>query len=1049
MKNTEKQYWKGTEQLTNDPDFVKSNEGEFPEYLPVNSNSSNTSEKTGSSRRDFLKLMGFSLSAASLAACEAPVRKAIPYLHKPVDLDVGIPNYYASTYSNGGNYCAVVVKTRDGRPIKIEGNKLSKVSGGGTSAQVEASVLSLYDTQRLRGAQIEGKKADWEQVDTLVKQQLTSISAAGGRIAIVSKSILSPSTKETLKRFSEVYPGTQVISYDPVSASGIMKANHEVFGVKSLPSYHFNKADTIVSFSCDFLGTWINPVKFSADFAKTRKLGPTKKQMSRLYQFEANLSLTGANADYRIPVRPSKEGILIGSLYNELATTLGAPVLQVPKIADEALQGYISAAAKDLLKARGKSLVVSGNNDTEVQIVINAINYLLDSYGNTIDLDAEAYFRQGDDAEMESFVADLSGGKIDAVIFYNCNPVYDHPLGASIAASIEKTKLSVSTSEYKDETASQVSVIAPDHNYLESWSDSMPVKGHFSMSQPAISPLFKTRQAQNSFLAWAGIEKEYYEVIQEYWKENLFSAQNEISDFQFFWDKCLHDGVYELKSETSNEVNLTWNPSSIASSISAKYKQDNSSTELVIYEKVGVGDGSQANNPWLQELPDPISKACWDNYVTVSQRWANENGLKMFESNTYKVKLTIGDAELLVPALVQPGQAEGTIGLALGYGRTHAGKVGNGVGVNVYPYLRKIGNQRVMFVTEGVSIEPTRDSARIAQTQTHHTFMNRGYVIQESVLGEYQRDPMAGRYTPYVETSPSLAKKLGSESTKLPPGAISMWKGHEYPNHHWAMAIDLNSCTGCGACVVSCQAENNVPVVGRQEVINRREMHWLRIDRYYSSASSASTLKELEVAAENPEVVFQPMLCQQCNNAPCETVCPVAATTHSTEGLNQMTYNRCIGTRYCANNCPYKVRRFNWFKYHDNEKFADNSSMNNDLGKMVLNPDVTVRSRGVMEKCTFCVQRIQLGKLEARKDKRPVKDGEIKTACASACPTEAIVFGDIKDPQSQVAQLLRFEDNGDYQQVKEERAYHVLEYLNVKPNVWYFTKIRNKAELNA
>ena len=468
------------------------------------------------------------------------------------------------------------------------------------------------------------------------------------------------------------------------------------------------------------------------------------------------------------------------------------------------------------------------------------------------------------------------------------------------------------------------------------------------------------------------------------------------------------------------------NLNQLASAINDSYPAQTEGLELVLYQKVGIGNGRQANNPWLQEMPDPISKACWDNYLTVSQPLANELGIEMENMMTRKARVTANGTSVVVPVLVQPGQAAGTVGLALGYGRTKAGKVADGLGVNAYPMISKTNGFTSYFNTD-VQIEILDEDYRIAQTQTHETFMGRETVIQDALLAEYQEDPAAGRFKPHIETYDGPKE----------PSEISLWKGHTYPNHHWMMAIDMNSCIGCGSCTVACQVENNVPVVGRQEVINRREMHWIRIDRYYSSDAPAGDYAAMEVASENPEVTFQPMLCQQCNNAPCETVCPVAATTHSSEGLNQMTYNRCIGTRYCANNCPYKVRRFNWFKYHDNKEFAGvNIAMNDDLGKMVLNPDVTVRARGVMEKCTFCIQRIQLGKLEAKKEKRRPRDGEINTACEEACPTRAITFGDANDPQSDISKLVSSEYG--------ERAYRVLEEIGVSPNIWYLNKIRNK-----
>ncbi|MGY6521021.1 MAG: TAT-variant-translocated molybdopterin oxidoreductase [Mongoliitalea sp.] len=1019
MKENKKTYWKGLEELTNDESVIRNAEREFPE---------GPSTLDGSSRRDFLKMMGFSLAAASLAACEAPVRKAIPYVNKPVDINPSIPNYYASTFASGGDYASIVVKTREGRPIKIDGNELSPISQGGTSAIVEASVLSLYDKQRLAGPLADGEQVEWSALDAQVKSQL----ASAGAVKIVTNTILSPSTEKALQQFADAFGGAEVITYDPVSAYGITKAAEMTYGSAVLPTYHFNKASVIVSFGADFLGTWISPIEFAKQYSKTRKITKEKPTMSRHFQFESNLSLTGANADYRTPIKASQNGLAVLALYNAIARKAGAATVSGAAVEIE----YLDKAANELWANRGKSIVVSGSNDPNVQVVINAINDLLDNNGATVDFSTPTYFRKGNDAKMNQFVTDLKAGRVGGVVFFNCNPVYDFVNGAELGEAIAKAKVSVATNGTLDETASLVKFVAPDHHYLESWNDFNPRKGHYSLSQPVISPLFNTRQAQESFLIWAGNDTNYYDFLQENWRSTLFSTQSETTSFQEFWDRSLFNGVYAVES-TSTPVTGSADVSVAASAINRVYKADNAGTELVVYTKVGLGNGTFANNPWLQEMSDPISKATWDNYLTVSQSWAAEQGLKMFEGATKKAKVTIGDKTITVPVLVQPGQAKGTVGLALGYGRSKAGRVANGVGVNAYELLTNANGFTSYEITEGVSVELTSDSYKIAQTQTHQTYMDRQYVIQESTLPEYKENPSAGRDFP----------KVYMEGEFVKPSKISLWKGHRYSNHHWGLAIDMNSCIGCGACTVACQVENNVSVVGKEEVLNRREMAWIRIDRYYSSPEGASSNKELEAAADNPEVIFQPMMCQHCNNAPCETVCPVAATTHSSEGLNQMTYNRCIGTRYCANNCPYKVRRFNWFKYHDNKAFAAvNVAQNDDMGKMVLNPDVTVRARGVIEKCSMCVQRIQSGKLTAKKEGRKVQDGEINTACATACPTNAIVFGDMNDPESNITKMLKIEDNNDSptKEVGEERAYHVLEYLNVNPNVWYFTKIRNK-----
>ncbi|MCH7409004.1 TAT-variant-translocated molybdopterin oxidoreductase [Belliella sp. DSM 111904] len=1027
MKENNKTYWKGIEQLTNDPEFVKNADKEFPEFA------SSGSGEEGPSRRDFLKLMGFSLAAASLAACEAPVRKAIPYVNKPVDINPSIPNYYASTFASGGDYASIVVKTREGRPIKVDGNELSSINGKGVSAIVEASVLSLYDKQRLAGPHINGERADWAKLDSEVKSKL----ASAGAVKIVTNTVISPSTEAALAKFAEAFGGAEIITYDPISNYGITKAAEVSYGAAALPTYQFDKAKVIVSFGADFLGTWISPIEFAKQYAKGRKITKEKPEMSRHYQFESNLSLTGSNADYRTPIKASQSGLAVLALYNAIAKKAGSSTYTAPAVEIANLE----KAANELWASRGASLVVSGSNDPNVQVVINAINDLLSNNGVTVDYSKPSYFRKGDDARMNQFVADLNAGRVGGVVFYNCNPAYDFAKGAELAAGIAKAKVSVATNGTMDETASLVQYVAPDHHYLESWNDFNPRKGEYSLSQPTISPLFDTRQAQDSFLTWSGDTTSYYDFLQENWRSSVFGTQSETSNFQEFWDRSLFNGVYSIASESVASSALG-DISAAASAIAKAYKADNTGTELVVYTKIGIGNGTFANNPWLQEMSDPISKATWDNYLTVSQKWANDNGLKMFEGATQKAKLTVGDKSVIVPVLVQPGQANGTVGLALGYGRTKAGRVANGVGVNAYELLSLKDGFVNFAVTEGVSVELTSDKYKIAQTQTHQTYMGRDFVVQESILPKYKEDAFAGRYQP----------KIYKEGEFVKPSKISLWKGHQYSQHHWGLAIDMNSCIGCGACTVACQVENNVAVVGKQEVLNRREMAWIRIDRYYSSDAEVGDNDGLEVAAENPEVVFQPMMCQHCNNAPCETVCPVAATTHSSEGLNQMTYNRCIGTRYCANNCPYKVRRFNWFKYHDNKSFsAVNVAQNDDLGKMVLNPDVTVRARGVIEKCSMCVQRIQSGKLTAKRENRKVQDGEINTACATACPTDAIVFGDMNDPNSKITATLKIQEDtlSATKEVNEERAYHVLEEVNVNPNVWYFTKIRNKDKSEA
>ncbi len=1025
MEESKKIYWKGIEQLANNPAFIKNAYKEFGEALQE--------EDPGHSRRDFLKMMGFGMSAVALAACEAPVRKAIPYVNKPVDIDPSIANYYASTYTNGGDYCSIVVKTREGRPIKIDGNALSSVTKGGTSAQVEASVLSLYDNSRLRGPIASQKKISWEDLDRQVISRLGQVESQGGQLRIVSNTVLSPSTKAAIQRFISKYPTVQLVQYDQVSQYGMLKANQESFGTAMIPSYDFSKVSVVLGVACDFLGSWVSPIEFTKQYAISRGVSAEKRDMSRHYQFESILSVTGANADYRTQIKPSEEGAVIIQLYNLIAGKAGKST-----IPGGVLKTHLAQAANDLWAARGKALVVAGSNDKAIQIVVNGINDMLGSYGSTILPGSPVNYRQGNDEAMAGVIRDAEAGVVEGIIFYNCNPVYDHPLGDKLAAAMKKLPLTISTSYKEEETGLLSQFLAPDHHYLEAWNDAEPKKNYFSLAQPAITPIFKSRPAQESFLVWAGeADADYFEFMKSNWRTWFYKDSSQ--PFQTFWDKCLYDGVWEVPDATASSATVFAGDVNAAAAVIASYKS--SGFELVLYESGSIGNGSQANNPLLQELPDPITKAVWDHYVTVSPKDAKD--IDFSESITKYYTITANGRTIKLPALVQPGQTPGTIGVPLGYGRTRAGRVADGVGQNVYPMVAMV-NGSFKYSVSNVRFEKTDETYQIAQTQTHNTFMGRETVIQETSLAEYKDVNWDREFHPKVTT-------WADEEHKVDPGSISIWKGHNYPDHHWGMAIDLNSCIGCGACVVACNVENNVALVGREEVINRREMHWLRIDRYYSSDAAPDDRKGLEEAADNPEVVFQPMLCQHCNNAPCETVCPVAATTHNTEGLNQMVYNRCIGTRYCANNCPYKVRRFNWFKYHDNSAFETvNPAMNTELGKMVLNPDVTVRSRGVMEKCSFCVQRIQLGKLNAKKDRRRMVDGEVTTACQASCSTGAIVFGDISNPESKISRLLEIRPSDPKHPEKMDklagnpRAYQVLEEVGVKPNIWYLTKVRNK-----
>ncbi|MBK9285896.1 MAG: TAT-variant-translocated molybdopterin oxidoreductase [Sphingobacteriaceae bacterium] len=1084
-----KKYWRGLPELHNSPEFQEKHKNEFADPLPIDEFlNDEANQSNGTSRRDFLKVMGFSTAAVALAACETPVNKSIPYLVKPEEVTPGIANFYASTFYDGHDYASVLVKTREGRPIKIEGNDLSKVSHGGTSARVQASILSLYDGARLRGPKVKGADATWKTADDTVAAALN----AGGAIRILSSTIISPSTKAVIAEFKAKYPNTKHVMYDAISYSALVSANKNVFGKSVIASYDFSNANTIVGIACDFLGNWLNPIEFAKQYAKTRKVTKEKPEMSKHYHFEANLSLTGANADNRYMVKPSELGKITVALFNEVAGATGnTKVSGDEKIGNADAAKAIKKAAEELLKNKGKSLVVSGVNDENIQTLVNGINKMLDNYGKTVDVELHYNLKQGNDADFIELISDMAAGKVGVLMTHNCNPVYTSPASLKFADAYKKVATKVSFAQVLDETASLADVVCPDHNYLESWGDANPKRGHYSLQQPTINPIFAkprhegTRQFQNSILKWSGVKTDYLAYLQGYWNNHIFPAQGKFLDFESFWANALHDGVVKVavhkvvntvapieKDSTGNpilngvavameeavsdsvkleEAPKVQNPISPeevlptpdynkAATAATSFKS--AATEIFVYEKIGLGNGNYSNNPWLMELPDPISKVTWDNYITMSPIDVKEMGLhEMLRQDIIGsiVELTVNGVKLEVPVFPQPGQAPGTIGLALGYGRAaETLKVANGIGVNAFQVLTVSGNNIIPF--SAATVSKTENTHKFAATQIQHTIMGREeYLLRETSLNEYKTKDKS-YYNPAAElTVHGGGKKHVSE--------IDLYGAFDRPNHKWGLTIDMSTCIGCSACVVACTSENNVAVVGKEEVAKTRDMFWLRIDRYYTSNTTKQSADahglmetkkmyiEMENPSENPKVTFQPMMCQHCNHAPCENVCPVLATSHSNEGLNMMTYNRCIGTRYCANNCPFKVRRFNWFNYNTNNMFTDINPTQSELGRMVLNPDVVIRERGVMEKCSMCQQRLQAGKLAAKKAGTPLQDGSIKTACQQACPTNAIIFGDVNDENAEVTKWRQ-----------DDKNYVLLEELGVKPTVSYLLKVRNVDE---
>ncbi|WP_306353414.1 TAT-variant-translocated molybdopterin oxidoreductase [Flavobacterium sp. '19STA2R22 D10 B1'] len=1020
--SSNKKYWKSVEELNDNSSIVETlRNNEFVEEIPTDEFLGDKDSLSASSttRRDFLKYVGFSTAAVSLAACEGPVMKSIPYVVQPEEIIPGVADFYATTIADGYDFANILIKTREGRPIKVEINNLpdSKIC---PNARVHASVLSLYDSMRLKQPKISGKNDSWDNVDAKVKASLADAQANGGQVVLLTNTTASPSTDKLIAEFSAKYANVKHIVYDAVSSSEALDAFQEAYGERALAEYDFGKAATIVSVGADFLGDWQGG-GYDSNYGKGRI--PANGKMSRHIQFESNMSLTGANADKRYPMTTNEQKLALVKIYSIVT---GASV-SVPKLANEEV---VVNAAEQLKNAGSKGVLVSGIQDKNAQLLVLAINQALKS--EAFDTVKTRQIRKGNTTQVAQLLNDIKAGSVHTLIMSGINPVYTLPNGKEFGEALKnnKVKLSVSFTMKEDETALVSSIAAPAPHYLESWGDVNIVKGHYSLIQPTIRPLFDTKQFQDALLSWTGNTVSYYDYLKAYWSASILSGKT--------WNQAVHDGLFvsgNVTGSTAGSANFAGAASTLAQSKAVD------GLELVLYTKTGMGDGQQANNPWLQEFPDPITRVSWDNYVTMSRVDAEKLGLKNYNVangglNGSYVTLEVGGTKLeKVPVIIQPGQAKGTVGVALGYGRKAAMKTEMQVGVNAYMLYKNFNN------VQGVKITKESGDHEFACVQLQRTLMGRGDILKETTLNVFNtKDAKEWNLVPMV----SLDHK------PIEASKVDLWTEFDRSvGHHFNLSIDLNACTGCGACVIACHAENNVPVVGKDEVRRSRDMHWLRIDRYYSSEetfagdekkkgkasglmNSIDTFSSMEHPSDNPQVAFQPVMCQHCNHAPCETVCPVAATSHGRQGQNHMAYNRCVGTRYCANNCPYKVRRFNWFLYNKNSEF--DYHMNDDLGRMVLNPDVVVRSRGVMEKCSFCIQSTQAVILKAKREGRPVASGEFNNACAcsAACGSGAMVFGDVNDKESEVAKL-----------AEDDRMYHLLEHIGTKPNVFYHVKVRN------
>lgn len=1003
-------FWLGLEDYEGSEEFKKLAENEFL-TSPLKSDDGTD----GVARRDFLKLMGASLALATTGCIRRPAQTIIPYAQAPKEVTPGEPNFYASSWFDGYEGYGVVVRTLEGRPIKMEGNPLHPVNQGSLTARAHAEILALYDPDRLKSpkrnlvnkarSNKETINTTWSVADERIVPQLKK-----GGIAILTGPVTSPSTRAVIGDFRSAYGGVRHFVWDSMGLDTVAEANRRSYGRAVVPRYRLNEAKMFVSIDADVLGTYISPAEFSKMVSAARRPG---KDMLRMVTFESNVSLTGLNADDRVRIKPSQQmDVVLGLLY-EVGVNLAKHPAATSARNRTFLEGYkdvatrlgmesalFSQIAAQLWENRGQSVVMAGGLPTmtseavDLQVAVNLLNTVLGNDGKTID-HANGYDfvsgSTGAQTQLAELMKEMAEGKVQTLIIHGVNPAYSFADAGAFTAAAAKVEMVISTSNWNDETASLADFVLPSGTSLESWGDHEFKPGVYSIQQPTIRPLHDSRSFEESLFAWASLGPQapnrvktigqWFEFVRSVWRAEVFPKAGAGQSFDDFWITTLQNGVVDTAKGRGAGGARSFN----SDAFSVKPRAQQEGFELVLYQTVQLGDGKYANVSWLQELPDPVTKIVWDNYLMVSPNTAKAQQLKDGDV----LALTVGQRTVDVPVHVQVGLHDEVLALAVGYGRTAAGRVGNGVGVNAYQFAVVGDSGRATFSGLGATFKKTGRTYELANPQGHHQLEGRNHVI-EATLTDYLKDPKAGQVKHQV---------------------FSIWPQHQYNKHKWAMSIDLNACTGCSACVIACQAENNVPTVGKKYVMQGREMHWIRIDRYYKGTP------------QNPQAVFEPMLCQHCENAPCETVCPVLATVHSDEGLNDMIYNRCVGTRYCANNCPYKVRRFNWFNY-DKKREAPLH--------MALNPNVTVRTRGVMEKCTFCVQRIRFGTNKARDEKRPLKDGEIKTACQQTCPTDAIIFGDLNDLDSVVAK-----------QFKDPRSFAVLEELNTQPRVRYMSRIRN------
>lgn len=1011
-----KEFWKSLNEYYDNPDILEKKANEFNKGV---TDEFHPSEMNNVSRRKFLALISAS-AAFAVTSCTDYRDKGeiVPYTERPEGVLPGKPDYYASTCDGCSQACGILIKTREGRPIKIDGNPDHPVNKGKICTKGQASILNLYDPDRLSEPMKEGAVTSWSEAEKDIASALNQSAKENKEIAIITGSVYSPTQAKLLQAFTTKYPSTKIYSYEFFNSKNREDAWQLCYGTNAIPAIKWEDANIILSIDSDFLGKEGNYVEATRRFTSRRNVMKST-DFNRLYVAEGGMSLTGMNADYRLSVRPDLQYDFVMSLINEIALKRNAYEVELEgevlnKVRSYDLtefvernnlkQGVIENLVFDLIQNKGEEIVHAGDTlPVKVHVAVNLLNEVL---GNKTLYDfnsaSERQIPLSSFSEINELVDKLNSGNVGVVIHFDTNPVYHFPERSGYKNALLKAHSVVTLSEYNNETASVSNYSLPIHNELESWGDQLVRKNVYSLRQPVISPLYKSRQKEALLLVWASdieyTEDIYHKFLMNNFRDFVYSQADSPVDFNRFWYSALHDGVVELKTETGEpEFNFDAVPGAL---VNANTKNGDSFV-LHLQSNYFLGDSKFSNNGWLQETPHPVTKVTWDNYAAVSPSTAKQLSI----DNNDLLKVDVEGKTIELPVYIQAGMAHNTIVVELGYGRTAAGEVGNNVGFNVNDFIG-VNNNNFEWIIDNVSVGKANGTYTLISTQEHHAlddefvkdFHLKRNIIQEGTVQQYKKHQHF----------------LHEEKHVFPNIADTPLK---FENEKWAMAIDLNKCTSCSACVTACNVENNIPVVGKEQVAVGREMQWMRIDRYYSGTP------------DEPVVSNQPMLCQHCDNAPCENVCPVNATNHSDDGLNQMVYNRCVGTRYCSNNCPYKVRRFNFFNFRDH--FA-NAYYENDVAALVNNPEVTVRSRGVMEKCTFCVQNIMEERENAIRENRAVDGDNVKTACQVACPADAIVFGDVNKKDSKI-----------HKYSNHELGYSVLETLNVRPNVTYIAKLRN------